>query len=181
MLIVDKNMVVRELNIGFIQQFKYAEDDLIGKDVNNFFSSSILNDKIQSSDTPSQVSMLDAYGTSHKLSVYDIPIYLEDEFIGKYLLFSEANSPKPGELKHLHQQLFNLTPEQILLFDENLEVCWTSGSFSSISEFPNDAILKQDISAYIAKESQQKFKDAMAALSGELCYWYGPLWFKIPQ
>lgn len=178
MVIVDKNMVIREMNIGFIHQFKYPEDELIGKDINNFLNHSILNNKILTADMVSQVEILDYYGTYSKMNVYDIPIYLEDEFIGKYLLFSDANTPKPADLKRLEQQLFNLTPEQVLLISADLKVKWTSGSFSASSEFPNDAILDQEIFAYIAKESQTKFQEALLHLSDGNSDWYGQLWFK---
>ncbi len=181
MLIVDKNMIVREMNIGFTHQFKYPEDDIIGKDVNNFLSQSILNNKIQTAETISQVELSDYYGTLHTLKVFDMPIFLEDEFIGKYLLFSDANAPMPSELKQLHQQLFNLNPEQVLLVDSNFEVCWSSSAYSASAEFPNDAMLKHPLLDFIAKESQDRFLEVVDYLKSGHSDWYGQLWLKSSQ
>lgn len=181
MLIVDKNMIVREMNIGFTHQFKYPEDDIIGKDVNNFLSQSILNNKIQTAETISQVELSDYYGSLHTLKVFDMPIFLEDEFIGKYLLFSDGNAPMPTELKRLHQQLFNLNPEQVLLVDHNFEVCWSSSAYSTNAEFPNDAMLKHPLADFIAKESQSRFLEAVEQLKNGHTDWYGQLWLKSSQ
>lgn len=181
MLIVDKNMVVREMNIGFTHQFKYPEDELVGKDVNNFLSQSILNNKIQTAETASSVELADYYGDRHLLKVYDMPIYLEDEFIGKYLLFADANSPMPSELKRLHQQLFNLNPEQVLLLNDAFEVCWSSSAYAASAEFSTDAILKHPMTDLLARESQAPFRDALRHLEDGHADWYGQLWLKSSQ
>ena len=181
MLIVDKNMVVREMNIGFTHQFKYPEDEIIGKDVNNFLSQSILNNKIQTAEAASSVELTDYYGDRHLLKVFDMPIYLEDEFIGKYLLFTDGNSPMPSELKRLHQQLFNLNPEQVLLLNDHFEVCWSSSAYAASAEFCNDAILKHPMTDFIAKESQTQFQEALRFLEAGHTDWYGQLWLKSSQ
>lgn len=181
MVIVDKNMVIRESNLGFLHQFKFPEDEVLGKCINDLLEQTLLDDKIHSSDVIKQVIHIDFYGYARKMNVYELPIYLEDESIGKYLIFSGVNNPIPSDLNHLKKQLFNLSPTQVIIVNSKFETCWASDYLSSIADFQNEEIIHKPILDYIAKPSKELLEESIIRFSKGANDWYGQLWFKTPQ
>jgi EAL domain-containing protein (putative c-di-GMP-specific phosphodiesterase class I)/GGDEF domain-containing protein len=181
MVIVDKNMVIRESNLGFLHQFKFPEDEVLGKSINDFLDQNLLDDKIYSSDVIKHVIFTDFYGYARKMNVYELPIYLEDESIGKYLIFSGISTPIPSDYSHLRKQLFNLSPTQVIIVNSDFEACWASDYLSSVADFQNEEILHKQISDYIAKPSREVLEEVIKRFSKGANDWYGQLWFKTPQ
>lgn len=176
MAIVDKNMIVREINLGFIHQFKYNDEEIIGKPINAVLSSPADGQCLLGDHAEKICELVDRYGNKSAMRIHDIPLYLEDEFVGNYLLFSEACMPIALDIKQLKDDLFVLTPEHILLLDEDFEVTWSNLHYVPYSNFYKNANLSKSFGQHVTKASLNTYVEMVASLRSGDAQWYGQLW-----
>ncbi len=182
MLVVDQQMRILEANLAFSQKFAYTEDYIYKKDFNDLLETSIIDKrpKPSLSDYKKQVHLKDLYDRIHDLSVQELPIFLEDAHIGKYLNFLPSQLQPSLTFRRLSQILHQIIPPQVLVMDPSLKVLWTSSANYIIGEFSTEGLIHQHLSHYIAKQSSQVLTQAHADVLSSRAHWFGGLWLEAP-
>ncbi len=181
MAIVDKNMVIREVNLGFMHQFKYADEAVVGETICSLITSHCKDKCLHSESTEKIYDFADRYGNISSMRVHDIPLFLEDEYIGNYLLFSEAYLPIPLDIKQLKDDLFNLSPEQVILLNEKFELVWSNINYTDYSRLFSSPDQAKDINSYLSKSSIPTLTDMVAALQRGAVEKSAQLWLYAPD
>lgn len=181
MAIVDKNLVVREVNLGFTHQFKYADEEVIGQSIRTLIASPWEDQRLHSESTEKIYDFTDRYGNTSAMRVHDVPLFLEDEYIGNYLLFSEAYLPIPLDIKQLKEDLFNLTPEHVVLLNEGFEWVWSNINYNDYSRLFTTPEQGKDLKSYLSKSSIPIFTDMAMALQKGASSQSAQLWLYSPD
>lgn len=182
MLIVDQQFRIQEANLAFYNRYGFSEEKLIRVDLNDLLSNSIVDRRqhLYQTEPTAAVTLMDYYGQAHELHLYELPVYLEDAPIGKYICLMPL-SMKPGiTFKKLAQSLSQVVPPQAILTDPNLSVLWTSSANWISGEFSIEGILNQNLAHFVAKQSQADLKQALTSIEGGQA-WFGGLWLESPQ
>lgn len=182
MLIVDQQMRIQEANLAFYNRFGYNEDKLLRNDLNDLLCNSIVDRRLHAyqNEPTASVSLKDYYGQCHELQLYELPVYLEDAPIGKYICFMPL-SVKPGStFKKLSQSLSQVVPPQAIITDSQLMVQWTSSANWISGEFAVEGLINQNFSHYVSKQSQADLKEALVAVKNGNA-WFGGLWLESPN
>lgn len=182
MLIVDQQFRIQEANLAFYNRYGFNEEQLLKVDLNDILVNSIVDRRqhVYQSEPTATVTLKDYYGQIHELHLYELPVYLEDAPIGKYICLMPL-SMKPGStFKKLTQSLAQVVPPQAVITDPNLNVLWTSSANWISGEFAIEGLINQNLAHFVAKQSQDDLKQALASTeSGKA--WFGGLWLESPQ
>lgn len=180
MAILDEKMQIREVNMAFSHLLGFPDDSILGKDFNDLLRDSIVTDKLNHLDQSVVVTLEDYYNQIHKMKVYELPIFLEDAHIGKYVSLLPYQFKTPVEYKKLIQEHYQIIPPQLLLIDKDHLVLWSSSSNGISGEFSTGSIAKQQIEHFVTKQSKPIFDKAMETLQNGADSWFGQLWLESP-
>lgn len=181
MAIVDKDLVIREVNLGFTHQFKFSDEEIIGKSLCSLISGPCKDHCLHAEGNEKVYNFADRYGNNTSMRVHDVPLFLEEEYIGNYYLFSEAYLPVPLDIKQLKEDLFNLTPEHIVLLDEKFELVWSNINYSDYAKSFSSPELAKNIKSYLAKASVETFTQMAMAMANGAPFQAGQLWLYSPD
>lgn len=181
MAIVDKDMIIREVNMGFTHQFKYADDEIIGKSLCTLIPVPHKEHCIHTEGSEKLYEFADRYGNKTAMRVHDVPLFLEDEYIGNYFLFSEAYLPIPLDIKQLKDDLFNLTPEYVILLDSHFDLVWSNINYSDYANTFSHSEQAMHIKSYMSKASVETFNQMTQSMAKGSQIETGQLWLYAPD